>query len=443
MRVRRAIVVVIVLAGAGVAPASSFATGGQCHGVETAPGGWTTAPLPSTASVPVEGSSPVIATSAVGQDPSVELATDGVAVFRTADGGCTWQSVFSLAGTDYYSASGAATAYTVTNIANGHDAGPANQQTVYVAISPNPATVFTLVTLFGAAPPELLAVSHDGGRTFAITHPQPSATNPFVPECVATPTLVFSPPTDQKTIYIQCTGGVGQEAVEGELAGANETMFRSTDSGLTWTVVGLPAAPVFTTDAHWLVPGSRRNELWLGGYAFEDSHYDLAAWRSTDAGKTWTKSADLTPISGNETSVGVAVDTAPGPGQGRVAVFDSVGTYVSTDLGKHWGRMRPVTFTDGTRPPVAGFFLHHVLHMVFAGGINCKGPPVMARYPSVTAKPVTYSFPSKWGSYAGWASDTTFAVVGRGLVASGLAHFCTTDSPTGPTTAKLLSLRVR
>jgi hypothetical protein len=442
MRIRTAIVAVTVLAGFGIAPVGGFASSGQCRGIETAPGGWTANPLPATPAVPVKGSSAIVATSAVGQDPSVELATDGIAVFRTADAGCTWQTVFTLGAADYYSGGGAATAYSVTNIANGHDATPVNRQTVYLAISPSPLTALSLVTLFGAAPPELLGVSHDGGRTFAIVQPQPSAANPIVPECVATPTLVFAPPADQKTIYVQCTGGLAQSLAEELLAHATVTLFRSTDSGLTWSVVGLPAAPAYTTDAHWVAPGNARNELWSGGYVYNNSHNYLAVWHSTDAGDTWKMSLpDPARFIANETSVVVAVDTTPGPGQGQVAVINAAGTFVSTDLGKHWRQLRSVTFTDGNRPPVAGFFLHHVLHMVFAGELSCKASPAIARYPSLAGKPVTFSFPSKLGSLGGWASDTTFAVLGRGFVADGLAHYC--DPTSAATITKLLSLRVR
>lgn len=439
MRVRRAIVAVAVLSGVAVAPGVGIAAGGQCRAIETAPGGWTTGPLPATPSAATEPPNPIVATSAVGQDSSVQLATDGVSVFRTADAGCTWQTVFTIGPTDYYSAGGIAVAYSVSNIASGHDATPTNQQTVYLALTPG---IVTVGTLFAAAPPELLAVSHDGGRTFAVVQPQPSVAKPIVPECVSAPTLFVAPPTDQKTIYIQCGGGIVQEAAESVIAGGVRQLFRSTDGGLTWSLLGLPAYPVFTTDAHWMAAGSRRNELWLAGYVSSQAQNHLIVWRSTDAGQTWIQSMpDPRQIVTNLTTVGLAVDSAAGAGQGRVVVFNTSGAYASTDLGKHWRQVPSPAFTDGNRPPVAGFFLHHVLHVVYAGQISCKGPAVMARYASLTRKPVTSTFPTKWGGYAGWGSDPAFAVVGRGLVATGLAHFCTAGSEAGDI-SKLLTFRV-
>jgi hypothetical protein len=439
VRIARAIVAVAALSGAMIAPGVGIAAGGQCRAIETAPGGWTTGAMPATPSAATEPPNAIVATSAVGQDSLVQLATDGVSVFRTADGGCSWQTVFTIGPSDYYSVGGIAVAYSVTSIANGHDATATSKQTVYLALTPG---IVMVGTVFAAAPPELLAVSHDGGRTFAVEQPQPSLAKPILPECVSAPTLFLAPPADQKTIYIQCAGGIVQEAAESVIAGGLRQIFRSTDGGLTWNILGLPAYPVFTTDAHWMVAGSGRNELWLGGYTYSDSQNHLTAWRSTDGGQAWVQSTP-DPKQGvtNLTTVGLAVDSTAGSGQGRVVVFNASGAYASTDLGKHWQRVLSVAFTDGNRPPVAGFFLHHVLHMVYAGEISCKGPAVMARYPSLRGKPSTFAFPTKWGGYAGWAADPAFAVVGRGLVATGLAHFCTGGSEVG-NTSKLLTLRV-
>jgi hypothetical protein len=432
--------------GVGVAPAPGLAAGGQCHSVETAPGGWTTAPLPATPSAPAVGSSQIVSSSVVGQDPAVLVATDGISVFRTADGGCNWQTVFTLGPSDYYSAGGLAAGYSITNIANGQGPATTDKQDVYLAISPNPLNVFSMVTLFGVAPPELLAASHDGGRTFAIVSPQPNIANPIVPECLTGPSLFFVPPTDGKTIYMQCSGGLAQTIAEQALAGGAAMAFRSTDGGVSWAVVGLPHGPVFTTDAHWLVPGVRKNELWLGGFwapPTGSTEFHLAVWRSRDAGTTWTRSiADPTAATSAQTvnSVGVAVDRTPGAGSGRVAVYNARGTFVTSDDGQHWQRLRNVTFSDGVRPPVGEFFLRHRLYALFASTIGCKGDPVFVQYPTVTARPITVTFPSKWGTYSSWATDSTFAVVGGGAVASGIGRFCSAVSANN---TKLLSLRVR
>jgi hypothetical protein len=443
------VLVAALLAGPGIVPGIGLAaSGGQCAGVESLPGGWTAGPTPATATLPVgEPPTSLVATTIVGQDPLVALATDGVSVFRTTDRGCNWQPVFTVGAIDYYSANSLATGYSVTNIATGHDVRPANQQDVYLALSPNPLNAFSMVTLFGAAPPELLAASHDGGRTFNVVAPQPSVANPIVPECLSAPALFIVPPTDAKRLYLQCNGGLAQSAAEQEVAGGVSVAFRSSDGGVSWSVIGLPAVVRYPTDPHWIVPGVQKDELWLGGYWSSTTapvHTYIAIWHSRDGGDTWTRLLpEPTPLpdAAGQTSVGVAVDTAPGPGMGRVVVYTHTGTYATADLGKHWQRLRAVKFPNGVRVPIAAFFLRHSLHELFGGVITCKADPVFVRYPTVGARPVTLSYPAKWGKYAGWAADESFAVVSKGVIGSGLATFCVGNSET-PTVTKLLSLRV-
>ncbi|MDQ1699230.1 MAG: Photosynthesis system assembly factor [Frankiaceae bacterium] len=372
------------------------------------------------------------------------LATDGVAVFRTTDGGCNWQTMFTVGPSDYYNEGGAAVAYFVSNFATSHDSRTANKQDVYLALTPNPVNAFTLATLFGAAPPELIEVSHDGGQTFTSVTPKPTTANPFVPECLSAPYYFVAPPTDAKTLYLMCAGGVAQAAVQHRATGESWVTYRSTDGGVTWTVLALPASPPNPTLVNWLVPGTQRNELWLAGHWESNQTYYLSVWHSHDGGTTWTRlQVDPTPVpsSGAVHDVELALDTSAGRGFGQLAVYTVEGIYLTSDAGKHWLRQRPVKFTNGTRVPTAAFFLHHNLHVLFAGQIDCKDVPMLARYAGIGSRPVTSSYPSRWGYYAGWGSDGSFTVAGHGLVANGLAHFCPPGQ--GPTTTKLLSLRVR
>jgi hypothetical protein len=439
-RRRRALVAAVVVAGTLTTAGTVGAAGGQCRSVESAPGGWTAAALPATPSLPVMGVTPIVVTSVVGQDPSVALATDGMAVFRTADGGCNWQTVFTLGATDYYSDGDLLTGYSVTNIANGHSAGAGDHQDVYLALSPNPLNVLTMATLFGAALPEFFAASHDGGKTFALVPPQPGAANPLVPECLATPGYFVVSPADGKTIYLRCAGGLAQSVAEAAVSGGASSMFGSADGGLSWSLIGLPAA-VSMASPQWMAPGPAKNELWMGGYSGTST---LTVWHSRDSGHTWTaQTLDPKPVPSSTTStpVGVVIDNAPGSAALRLAVYAAGGTYASNDLGKHWQQLRAVTFADGTRPAVGAFFLRHSLHVMFAGQISCKGQPVLARYRQLSARPVTVLFPSKWGSYASWGGDATFAVVGHGVVANGLARFCAPGSSV-TSSARLLNWRV-
>lgn len=444
VRVVRLLVAVAMATGVAVAPGTGFAAGGPCRAIETAPGGWSAGPLPPPPSLPSVTTPKLAAMTVVGQDPAVAVATDGIAVYRTTDGGCTWKTTYTLGPADYDSVGGDASAYSITNIANGHDQRPAGKQDVYLALSPNSLNAFSLVTLFGFAPPELFAVSHDGGQSFAIETPQPTTTNPLVPECLSAPSTFLAAPTDSKTLYMLCGAGAGQQIVESELAPGAMTMYRSTDSGLSWTLIGLPYWTASLNSA-WFAAGVHKDELWIGGYSVIGEHIYLTVWRSTTGGKTWTALVpDRNPVVGGTafSVVLLGIDSAPGAGFGQIVAFSSAGTYVSADSGKHWRRMRAVTFSNGSRPPAAGFFLHHVLYILFAGEIACKGEPVLVRYPKPTAKPVASAFPLKWGVYASWATDATFAVVGHGLVALGVANFCQSEAG-GAANSKLLSLRVR
>lgn len=435
-RFRTAAIAVCVAAASVSATGTGGAAGGQCRSIEGVAGGWTAGPLPATPSLPAMGSTPVVATSVVGQNPSVTVATDGVSVFRTTDGGCTWQTVFNVGASDYYSASGLVAGYSITNIATAPDSGPVDKQNVYLALSPNPMNAFTMVTLFGAALPELFAASHDGGRTFSIVPPTPTASGPLPVECVFAPTVFFVPPHAGKTIYVQCAGGLAQAVAEQVATGAQGVAFRSNDGGASWTMLGLPTAD-YTPGWRWLAPGTQKNELWATGFwtPLNSSQHYLVAWRSHDGGATWSMSrVEPKPQLSTIPAPGVAVDMAPGRGYGTVVVYGLQGIYVSSDLGKHWSRLRPVAFASGSRPPVSAFYLGHSLYVLFAGQIQCKGQPMLVRYPHPTSRPVTVTFPSKWGQYAGWAPDST------DVAASGLARFC--DRTGAVTTAKLLNLRI-
>jgi hypothetical protein len=433
-----ACLVAATVGGTGTGTGSA-AGSGQCRSIESAAGGWIAAPMPATPSLPDLGETAILATSFVGQNPSVAVATDGISVFRTADGGCTWQTVFTVGASDYYSANGLLVGYSITNIANGHDSGAVDKQDVYLALTPSPMTAFSMVTLFGAALPELFAASHDGGRTFSVVVPQPTAAGPYPVECLTAPTVFFTPAGDGKTVYVQCSGGLAQSVAEQALSGGQAAMFRSNDGGLSWHLVGVPTV-TYITGAPWLIPGTQKNELWVSGSwtspAPASQRY-LVAWRSRDGGATWSRvTIDPKPLP-QYAAVAVArmaIDTAPGRGFGTVSVYTSLGTYSSTDSGRHWQRMRAVAFPNGSQPPVSAFFLGHSLYVMFAGEIPCKGAPVLVRYPRLTSRPVTLPFPARWGRYDGWSTETAPTVVG------GLARFC--DGTGKVTKSKLLSLRI-
>lgn len=425
----RVVVVAALLAGAGGwGPTDAHAV--QCGSEQRAAGLWSAVDVPPTPSLPVGTSSAILSTTIVGRDRSVVLATDGVSVFRSTDGGCRWKTTYTVGAADYYSDDGYVSAYGITNIASSHTAAPANRQDVYLALSPTPLEI---ATVFAAALPEQILASHDGGQTFALAQPAPTAANPIVPECQNAPHLMVVPPTDSRTIYLQCNGGVTQEEVDDQLAGGTYFAYRSRDGGQSWSLIPLP---VYSDSGEPFQPGMRARELWSAS----EPDYILTVWHSVDDGAHWTK---LSPTGRPGIGLGqitVAVDPGSLPTAEHLVVYTPNGGYATTDSGKHWTALRGLEPAGYLRPMLA-FYLRHSLYVVAATSFHqCTTDPVVLRYADVTRKPVQAPVPTKWGLYVNWGHQGSITAVNGAEEALGIATFCT-PATSQPKPSKLLSVR--
>src|SRR5256885_6505 len=120
-------------AGIG-APATAAARSGCSHVHHVGPG-WSLIDAPPTPTDPTGVSARpngILNETIVGQDPRVLLATDGAGVYRTADGGCTWSTVYSVPTGDHYQAG--VGAYTVVRIVTAAGSQPTGRQTVYLTL---------------------------------------------------------------------------------------------------------------------------------------------------------------------------------------------------------------------------------------------------------------------------------------------------------------------
>lgn len=427
---------VLLVGAAGWAPPDVAAA--QCGSTQVSGGTWSAVDMPPTPSLPREGASAIVASSAVGQDPSVVLATDGVSVFRSTDAGCSWHTTYTLGPMDYWSDGGVVTGYTITNIANGHSAAPVNRQDVYLALTPNQLLPFTLVPLFTFAVPELVAVSHDGGQTYSIVQPAPTAAHPFVPECLEAPTTFVVPATDTRAVYLLCGAAVAQGIVEGKLAGDDTYAYRSSDGGVSWSLLGIPTIPEYA--GQWFVVGPKVKELWVAGeWTLPNTaiHY-LAVWHSTDDGAHWTLFKPAGKPGIGIGPVGLAIDPTGRSGGERVVVYAPIGAYTTTDDGKHWSKL---TGSGSTFIAVAFFSRHSLYAVGTTSAYGCQAGTVVLRYTNFGGKPRSTPFPGQWGYYVTWGVAGSFATVSGGAQAFGAARFC--PPPNGaPPPPKLLTYRV-
>lgn len=432
---------VVLLAGAG-AWTPTAVSAAQCGSTQQAGGRWSAVDMPPTPSLPNQGSTPIVSSSIVGQDPTVVLATDGVSVYRSTDGGCSWRTTYTLGPADYWSGSGLVSGYTITNIVSGHTGAPASRQTVYLALSPSPLSVFTFVPLFTFAPVELIAVSHDGGQSFAMVQPTPTAAHPIVPECLQAPTTIAASPTDPRAVYLQCSGGVAQTLAENTLSGGTSYLYRSADGGASWSLFGLPTSPQY--QGQWFVVGPKAKELWVAGQSDgSNGSYWLAVWHSTDDGTHWTMSKPVGRPGVGIGSMGIAADlTSTGSGE-RVVVYAPVGAYSTTDSGKHWTRLRGLSASNSAVFVSVAFYLHHSLYAVaMSAQYGCKAGTAVLRYDNVRGDPVRTLFPRRWGYYYTWGVGGSFTAMGTAAFAFGEATFCNAPG-SGATPPKFLTFRVR
>jgi len=406
------------------------AAAGQCTGVHRSVGGWSLVDPPAFPESPVPDIGGFMnASTMVGDDPRTLLASDGGAVYRSADGGCTWRMVFAVTVQDYPDSN--LGAYVVSRIVAAHAAVPASKQTVYLLLTPNGMFQFTLVTLFGVAPPEVVAVSHDGGRTFSIVQPKPTADEPYVPGCNVAPDGAAVASENPKSIFLHCTGGAAQdEALKAKSGGVG--LYHSVDGGASWSLVGMP----FGANVGSLTAGRTPHSLWLAGQALDPAGSGsqfVAAWHSTDDAAHWSL---IFP--GGQTGAGLTPSKLVlGPGSARaherVLVYNAVGVYDSDDGGRAWTTLRPPSSKNGEFPTSSAFFARGAI-FIFQSADACPQPARFFRYRKASAPPKLVAIPTQWGVVHSWGSSdywgTDFAVGAHGTTALAPTSICKSNATT-------------
>ncbi len=334
-RVSMLATVAVLCAGAGVVGGAQAAPA-RCH---VSPGPWTTTSTPPGTNLinttEQNDSQGELQPSPV---PGVGLAVDPASpkdmfyatprqLFRTLDGGCTWQLAFSLdsqPGTSSSPTEVVASSdqlYSITSLAIASTSRTANHATVYVTATETQANQETLDEL-----PTLFLVSTDGGATFHAPQPLPSANAPEAPEGVPAceNTTLEVAPSDPKTVYMQCEQtrlwwlSLGfYTAIAFALFPNASPLFVTHDAGQSWTQVSaalgvLATQPVQSGDGFllagnqppsqpdFIVDPRHPNTLWTTNLAVGASTTGAASgqlgqyatgvlWRSTDSGATWTK----------------------------------------------------------------------------------------------------------------------------------------------------------
>jgi len=401
------------------------ANAGQCTSVHRAAGGWTMIEPPAFPALMGSHTNSLTVSAIVGDDPQTILASDGGAVYRSADGGCSWHTAFVVTEQDY-PGSGLG-AYAVARILSAHVEVPTAKQTVYLLLSPNEYTVFSGVALVAHALPELVAVSHDGGRNFTLVRPAPSGSAPFVPGCDAAPNAAAVAHDDPDTLYFHCTGAIAQDLVLSAAAGGFP-LYRSQDGGKSWSLGVLPNGANFAS----LTAGLVRHSLWLAGTTPDPSgsgRFFPAAWHSTDDGAHWSL---ILPGGRTGTGLSTLAEVAVGSrlvhGSEQVVMFNGSGAYDSDDGGVTWTTLRKPTSVNGELPPSAVFLARGAI-FVFEAPDACPNPSRLYRYRKPTGRPVPVVLPTRWGIVHTWGNGVygvnDLGVGARASVAVAASLMCT------------------
>jgi hypothetical protein len=258
--VRTLLAATTLVAGLG-APADA-----ACAGVRTV-GRWTTADYPKfpdlTSLSPHNTWNPSFVGKyyAAGTTRREVYVTDGVVVFRTADGGCTWQTAFDtnpasttdVASDVWADVARAHAGYQVTDI------GSAGSRTTMLALQNGGSLVWALDS---RSTPVLVAATTDAAKTWRVTPIQAACVAPGTP---AVPIMSISSFVVADDTHAYATTQISLDTF----------MLYTADAGRSWACHKLPSKAVPNYAANRLRPA----EVWTVGC---DGMY-----RSTDGGAHW------------------------------------------------------------------------------------------------------------------------------------------------------------
>jgi len=346
--------------------------------------------------------------------PNVVLETDGDAIFRSIDGGCTWKTVYTqgVDGPDI----GATTSYYITSIAVPRTLRRADGKIAYATLTGG--VPLTFGGAFSVGPPVLLLASRNAGRTWNLVRSMPSPSAPAIPGCADGASLSVAP-SDPRVLYLFCLGfsTVGG-AVNSAAYGALQPLYRSADGGVSWGQITLPMNTTYFTPA---VDPSSPKTVWIVGTPSVDGKTVLAVWKSTDAGGKWTEKV-VSPKGSGEPPF--TIDAIRPPHQKtHLVVSSSLGAFESTDAGATWrlrvkglsGEASSEVVKAATFAPGGGLFV------VVDAKTSCGDDQRLLMVgPRARPREVGDLSPSKWGQVqwtatvgaAGPARPVVFGVAG-------------------------------
>lgn len=346
---------VVVATGFGGAAGDVAAHADQCPGVKTT-GHWATIKMPTWPSSPAYSaraesgySSDSLGPANAVVDPSNSsrlFVSDGEAVMRSTNGGCTWQLVFTLAPTGAptdgtssmqpwadpsyvihaitVSGTGStAHVYLALTAGVGYAGGIVNTDAVYVAASENAGTSWTTHEVVVGSGPQASATSTS--YTYLGT--------------------LMAAPTSPRTIYWDAVfyGSV-------VLYGSSDhlTLLVSHDAGATWQVASRTSpgtAGSVSDHMSEVVDLANSHVLWRAYDPGTTSPAGLDVLRSTDAGVRYRPALTGQPP-GEQTFDPPFVTSRP-TGRGSCVVAHSSAVALrSTDVGGRWTRLSPVPALD-------------------------------------------------------------------------------------------------
>lgn len=331
-----AAMVMLVAGAGGVGLTRNVAGAAGCSAA--APKGWSTAVepvFPSSSTKHFGGEGTLIAV-----DPSMPtrmFASNGLAVMRSVDGGCTWTSAWAP---DPSSPS--------TTPENDYAALTMNYNITAIEVGDVGSTAYVYATLSGNGPdePDLVAISRDSGTTWTVVFPSPGGDATAVSTGSYSPQLTFAvAPSDGKTMYLATNFATGPAAV---LAQTAKGMYVTTDGGGSWKSVAAAGLP-----AGWFSDASTEGDNFNRRAAAEldvdplNSRIVWATWNHTPfaAYKSVNGGASFLPVTSGATVTQTPFDPPYfGAFVGRKGLCDivrsNVTAYTSLD-GKKWKAVPP------------------------------------------------------------------------------------------------------
>lgn len=330
-------------------------------------GHWDTISLPSSSSYTPASSTTPAATAdthtypltAVSRRTGDVTATDAArtGIWHSADGGCTWHSVFSLSQVTGNDGTWLTDLdYQFSSLVAGDGSG--SRPTLYAAAVPHSGNGQTASTLtyygtFGAGPNVTLRlftfVSRDGGATWKQTNTDSSLSDiqndALHPACMNGSLAVESDRPATVSIHCQRSPGDGTSA-----------LYTSSDSGAHWTA---PAAKNIPSSPYMPALGfgsglGNGSTLWIPGNISVPQNKDMktfvTVYRSTDHGASWQSVALRADKVCDVNTTGWLVSTATSPPRGKtIAMWSPAAFMRSTNGGATWTRAVP--FVGGTGDP--------------------------------------------------------------------------------------------